>query len=123
MCFTKVTQSYFIVDNLQFKKILLHFRIIKGMPQRGQILSCKCTTSPVRDTSSNDTSSTTTLRRKFLSNYQFGEKRLRRMHFCRIRHLVEFLPWSKYLVNAMFCSILFCIYILSDLKVGSWSLE
>ena len=32
-------------DNLQFKKILLHFRIIKGMPQRGQILSCKCTTS------------------------------------------------------------------------------
>ena len=31
--------------NLQFKKILLHFRIIKGMPQRGQILSCKCTTS------------------------------------------------------------------------------
>ena len=45
MCFTKDTQSYFIVDNLQFKKILLHFRIIKGMPQRGQILSCKCTTS------------------------------------------------------------------------------
>ena len=45
MCFTKVTQSYFIVDNLQFKKILLHFRIIKGMPQRGQIPSCKCTTS------------------------------------------------------------------------------
>ena len=29
MCFTKDTQSYFIVDNLQFKKILLHFRIIK----------------------------------------------------------------------------------------------
>ena len=29
---------------------------------------------PVRDTSSNDTSSTTTLRRKFLSNYQFVEK-------------------------------------------------
>ena len=28
----------------------------------------------VRDTSSNDTSSTTTLRRKFLSNYQFVEK-------------------------------------------------
>ena len=25
MCFTKVTQSYFIVDNLQFKKILLQF--------------------------------------------------------------------------------------------------
>ena len=23
-------------DNLQFKKILLHFRIIKGMPQRGK---------------------------------------------------------------------------------------
>ena len=45
MCFTKVTQSYFIVDNLQFKKILLHVRIIKRMPQRGQILSCKCTTS------------------------------------------------------------------------------
>ena len=44
MCFTKVTQSYFIFDNLQFKKILLHFRIIKGMPQRGQIPSCKCTT-------------------------------------------------------------------------------
>ena len=40
MCFTKDTQSYFIVDNLQFKKILLHFRIIKGMPLRGQILSC-----------------------------------------------------------------------------------
>ena len=32
-------------DHLQFKKILLHFRIIKGMPQRGQILSCKCTSS------------------------------------------------------------------------------
>ena len=77
----------------------------------------------VRDTSSNDTSSTATLRRKFLSNYQFGEKQLRRMHFRRIRHLVEFLPWSKYLVDYMFCSILFCIYILSDLKVGSWSLE
>ena len=30
--------------------------------------------STVRDTSSNDTSSTTTLRRKFLSNYQFVEK-------------------------------------------------
>ena len=45
MCFTKDTQSYFIVDNLQFKKLLLHFRIIKGIPQRGQILSCKCTTS------------------------------------------------------------------------------
>ena len=30
--------------------------------------------SAVRDTSSNDTSSTTTLRRKFLSNYQFVEK-------------------------------------------------
>ena len=29
---------------------------------------------PVRDTSSNDTSSTTTLCRKFLSNYQFVEK-------------------------------------------------
>ena len=29
---------------------------------------------PVRDTLSNDTSSTTTLRRKFLSNYQFVEK-------------------------------------------------
>ena len=29
---------------------------------------------PVRDTSSNDTSSTTTLRPKFLSNYQFAEK-------------------------------------------------
>ena len=28
----------------------------------------------VRDTSSNDTSSTATLRRKFLSNYQFVEK-------------------------------------------------
>ena len=48
----------------------------------------------VRDTSSNDTLSTATLRRKFLSNYQFGEKQLRRMHFRRIRHLVEFLPWS-----------------------------
>ena len=31
-------------------------------------------TDPVRDTSSNDTSSTTTLCRKFLSNYQFVEK-------------------------------------------------
>ena len=45
--------------------------------------------SSVRDTSSNDTSSTTTLRRNFLSNYQFVEKSLRRMHFRRIRHLVE----------------------------------
>ena len=44
----------------------------------------------MRDTSSNDTSSTGTLRRKFLSNYQFLEKSLRRMHFRRIRHLVEF---------------------------------
>ena len=32
MCFTKDTQSYFIVDNLQFKKILLHFRISKSGP-------------------------------------------------------------------------------------------
>ena len=38
----------------------------------GQILEKLCV--PVRDTSSNDTSSTTTLRRKFLSNYQFVEK-------------------------------------------------
>ena len=45
---------------------------------------------PLRDTSSNGTSSSATLRRKFLSNYQFVEKKLRRMHFHRIRHLIEF---------------------------------
>ena len=33
-----------------------------------------CRLFSVRDTSSNDTSSTATLRRKFLSNYQFVEK-------------------------------------------------
>ena len=35
----------------------------------------------VRDTWSTDTSSTASLRRKFLSNYQFGEKQLRRIIF------------------------------------------
>ena len=29
------------------------------------------------------------------------------MHFRRIRHLVEFFPCSKYLVDAKFCSILY----------------
>ena len=29
------------------------------------------------------------------------------MHFRRIRYLVEFFPCSKYLVDAMFCSILY----------------
>ena len=31
------------------------------------------------------------------------------MHFRRIRHLVEFFPCSKYLADAMFCSILYLI--------------
>ena len=31
---------------------------------------------------------------------------------------VEFFPWSKYLVDALFCSVLFCIYILPDLGVS-----
>ena len=44
----------------------------------------------MRDTSSNDTSSTTTLHLKFLSNYRFVEKSLHRMQFCRKRHFVEF---------------------------------
>ena len=48
----------------------------------------------MRDTSSNDTSSNTTLHLKFLSNYQFVEKSLRRMQFRRIRHFVEFFQSS-----------------------------
>ena len=66
----------------------------------------------VRDTSKNDTSSTATLRRKFLSNYQFDEKQLLRMHFSQIRHFVEIFRSSQYLVDTMFCSVLFCNYIL-----------
>ena len=49
----------------------------------------------VRDTLLNDTSSTASLRRKFLSNYQFIEKKFRRMRFRRILHLVEFFPLLK----------------------------
>ena len=69
---------------------------------------------PVRDTSSNDTSSATTLRRNFLSNYQFVKKSLRRMHFRRIRHLVEIFPelgGPKYLLDAMHCWVFWsCVY-------------
>ena len=42
----------------------------------------------VRDTSSNDILSTMTRRRKFLSNYQFVDKSLRRIHLRRIQHLL-----------------------------------
>ena len=66
----------------------------------------------VCDTSSNGTSSTTTLRRKILSNYQFVEKSLRRMHFRRLRHLVDFFPGLRgpnYLVEAMLNVLIICI--------------
>ena len=48
--------------------------------------------TPKRDTSSNDTSSTTTLRLKFLSNYQFVEKSVRRIHFRRKAIWSNFFP-------------------------------
>ena len=38
------------------------------------------------------------------------------MHFRRIRHLVELFPSSKYLVKAMFCSVLFCFLYSARLK-------
>ena len=59
----------------------------------------------MRDISSNDTSSTTTLRLKFLSNYQFVEKSLSQMHFRRIRLFVDFSRaqgMPKYFLDAMY---------------------
>ena len=43
----------------------------------------------MRDILSNDTSSTTTLRRNFLSNFHFVEELHHGLHFRRIGHLVE----------------------------------
>ena len=72
-------------------------------------------TIAMRYISSNDTSSTTTLRLKFLSNYHFVKKSLRRMQFRRIRHFVDFYRAQvrqKYFLNADFpigpLAILFC---------------
>ena len=48
------------------------------------------------------------------------------MHFRRILYDTKSnfsLCQKTYLEDDIFCSILFCIYILPDLKVGSWSLE
>ena len=77
----------------------------------------------MRDTSSNDTSSTTTFRRKFLSNYQFVEKSLRRMHLRRIRNLVEIFPeigGPKYLVDIMPClMVLSCL----SREIGNFSFK
>ena len=39
----------------------------------------------------------------------FVELPVRRMHFRQIRHLVELPPSSKYLVDAMFCSVPFLL--------------
>ena len=64
----------------------------------------ECGYRRIYDTSSNDNSSTTTLRLKFLSNGHFVETPLRRTQLCRMRHLVEISPLvSDAKINLGYC--------------------
>ena len=81
---------------------------VLGLPHQRSF----CSVQLVRDTSSNDTSSTTTFRRKFLSNYHFVEKVTSSKVFSSNTTLRRIFSVAQNLVDAMFCSVLFCSYIL-----------
>ena len=72
----------------------------------------------MRHTSSNDTSCTATLCRKFFVEFPVHRKVISSNAFWSNTTLSRIFPSSKYIVDAMLCSVLFCIHILSDLSVS-----
>ena len=88
---------------LNFRLIRAKFSVIQKF-RNFRVITMKILVLTKRNTSSNNTSSTTTLRLKFLSNYQFVEKSVRQIHFSSKSHFVEFLFSSK-IVNGCTVSL------------------